>query len=183
MVASPAMEPVSRPRNFGFFSKTHARIEPRHGGKGGGEVRVQESGHGDLVHPKLASRIEPVPAEPEKPRAQGDEGNAVRSAVLHVPRADEEHRGQRREAREAWTTMPPAKSRTPHCASRPSPQIMCTSGKYTRMSHTTRKMKYAGKRTRLAKAPGDQRRGDDGEHHLVDDEGEHRDLAVSERPT
>ena len=29
---------------------------------------------------------------------------------------------------EACTTMPPAKSRTPHCASRPLPQIMCTNG-------------------------------------------------------
>src|SRR5579863_3509259 len=55
---------------------------------------------------------------------------------------------------ELWTTMPPAKSSTPHLANRPSAlQIMWTKGKYTKISQAVRNRKYALKVTRSANAP------------------------------
>src|SRR5450759_5740234 len=52
-----------------------------------------------------------------------------------------------------WTTIPPAKSSTPHRWRTPPPQIMWTNGKYTNRSHAVKKTMYALKVTRLAKAP------------------------------
>src|ERR1043166_7955685 len=75
------------------------------------------------------------------------------------------------------TTMPPAKSSTPHFASSPPPHTMCTNGKYTNSSQSVRKMKYA-LRHPVRERPGDERRRDDREHHLVGDVHDERNAVV-----
>ena len=49
--------------------------------------------------------------------------------------------------------MPPAKSFTPHVASRPPPHTMWTNGKYTNTSQAVRNSMYALNVTRFVNAP------------------------------
>ena len=55
---------------------------------------------------------------------------------------------------EAWTTVPPAKSRAPSLNSQPSDaQTQCAIGEYTKIDHRMVKMTKLAKRFRSAKAP------------------------------
>ena len=77
-----------------------------------------------------------------------------------------------------WTTMPPAKSRTPHCAMIPPPQIMCTNGKVDE-DQPGREEEHVGlEPDAIREGAGDEGRRDDREHHLVAEEHEERDRVV-----
>mmetsp|Transcript_530 Transcript_530/g.2039 ORF Transcript_530/g.2039 Transcript_530/m.2039 type:complete len:210 (+) Transcript_530:612-1241(+) len=54
---------------------------------------------------------------------------------------------------EMCTTMPPAKSHTPHSARKPPPHTEWQKGKYTRCTHAAMKMRYGANIMRSANAP------------------------------
>ena len=80
---------------------------------------------------------------------------------------------------DACTTIPPAKSSTPHFARMPSGlHSMCTNGKYTKMSHAGEEQKVRLERHAIGERAGDERRRDDREHHLIRDVHDERNAGV-----
>ena len=129
-VARPAIDPVSRPTNFGFFSMIQARISQVTAANEAAMSVLRNASDGDRVDLQLAAGVEAVPAEPQQPGAEGDERDAVRPLVLTTFRRPTKNT----EASAAMpamqcTTMPPAKSRTPLFCRIPPPQIMWANGK------------------------------------------------------
>ena len=76
------------------------------------------------------------------------------------------------------TTMPPAKSSTPQRCRMPPPQTMCTKGKYTKRQPAGEKQAVGLEGHAIGEGAGDERRRDDGEHHLVGDEDHGRNGVV-----
>src|ERR1051326_3182743 len=74
--------PCEEPEKLRFLGDQPVDRHPGDSRKRCGDVFVQECAGGDGVDADLASRVEPVPAEPEETRPEGDKRNAVRPATL-----------------------------------------------------------------------------------------------------
>ena len=83
MVASPATAPVSSPRNLGLCVDPPVKEKPDNRGKRGGDIGVQESRRRDRIDAQLTARVKTVPSEPQKPRAQGHQRDAMGPTVTH----------------------------------------------------------------------------------------------------
>ena len=128
-VASPATAPVSNPRNLGFFSLNHATSNQATAANEAARsvlrnaVAVTESTRISLpaLNPYHPNHSKPVPS------ATSGMLCGPRSAVCRFPTYSTDAKA----AMPAMlcTTMPPAKSFTPHCCRKPPPQTMCTNGK------------------------------------------------------
>jgi len=153
IVASPATAPVRRPRNLGLrvviqSIASHAmpaKLAARSVFTNATAVTLSTRNSLPALKPYHPNQSSPVP------RATRGIECGPRSTILRRPTYSTDASA----AMPAMlcTTMPPAKSSTPQCAMMPPPQIMCTNGKYTSVSHAERNSMYAGKRTRLANAP------------------------------
>ena len=73
-----------------------------------------------------------------------------------------------------WTTMPPAKSTTPHLGEKAAAPDPMDEGDVDEQAPEHEEDQVGRKLTRSANAPLIKRRGDDGEHHLEEEEGEER---------
>src|SRR5579863_1287115 len=153
IVTNPATAPVSNPKNFGFFSLNHATsIHVTAANEGAtsvfkNAVAVTESTRISLpaLNPYHPNHSRPVPSATRGILC------GPRSRTLRFPTYSTD--ASAAIPAMLWTTIPPAKSFTPHCCSTPPPQTMCTNGKYTNVSHPVRNIIYALNDTRFVNAP------------------------------
>ena len=67
---------------LGLAGEDPVNAQPADGGGRGGEIRVDESEHGDLIDSQLAASVEAVPAEPQEAGAEREEGDVVGLGLL-----------------------------------------------------------------------------------------------------
>jgi len=129
IVARPATAPVRRPRNFGrpvrcqsIASQTIAANDAATSVLRNATAVVESTRNSlPALKPYQPNHSRPVPratsgmlcAPPSSPRRRPTYSTDARAATPAI----------------AWTTIPPAKSRTPRSARNPPPQIMWTNGK------------------------------------------------------
>ena len=108
-----------------------ARADPGQGRGGGGGVRDDEGAGREAAGGDRRAGVEAEPAEPQEARAEDGHRDVVRLDLLGAgdALADQQGDDQGGQAGEAWTTVPPAKSRAPSLNSQPSvAQTQCAIG-------------------------------------------------------
>mmetsp|Transcript_56479 Transcript_56479/g.104579 ORF Transcript_56479/g.104579 Transcript_56479/m.104579 type:complete len:200 (+) Transcript_56479:667-1266(+) len=152
-VASPAIAPTQRPTNFGRPSRSQSMINHM---KSATEAAISEFTAAATEAP-LTFKADP-PLKPNQPNHNNAVPSAtngmlwgVSSASLRLPTTTRLPNAENPAV--MCTTMPPAKSHTPHSAIHPPPQTQWQKGAYTKTIHNGRKMRKALNLNLSAKAP------------------------------
>ncbi len=149
-----------------------------HGGRGG-EEGVHDRLGGDAVGGQRRAGVEPGPAEPQDAGAEqrSAAGCAAASASSGQPLRWPSRSTRARAAAPAfmWTTAPPAKSRAPMSASQPPREDHVGDRRVHQHQPHADEHGVGAELEAVGRGPGDQRRRDDGERHLVGAEQDERD--------
>src|SRR3984893_17265262 len=127
IVARPATAPVSRPTKCGFFAYHHSTNSHVVAAKDAAMSVFKKAVA--VMSSTLTSLPALNPYQPNQSRPVPSAMNGMlcaESTNLRLPTYSTD--ASAAQPALAWTTMPPAKSRAPQCASRPPPQNMCTNG-------------------------------------------------------
>jgi hypothetical protein len=116
--------------------------------------------------------LKPYHPNQSRPVPSATSGMLCGPFVGHAPLAHVEHGCQGRHARDIVHHNAAREILHAPGASSPPPHTMWTNGKYTHSSHAVRNSGVSLERDPVGKRARDQRRGDDGEHHLIGAEHE-----------
>jgi hypothetical protein len=92
---------------------------------------VDDRRSGAAVRGQRRAAVEAEPADPQQHRARASSAGRVRQqrwTGKALPLAEQQRDTSAETPAVVWTTMPPAKSSTPACASQPPPHTQCATG-------------------------------------------------------
>ena len=134
---------------------------------------IEERQRGDRVHGELAAGVEAEPAEPQQAGPERDEGNVVRQLVLDPALADVQDRGERGDPGDGVDDDAAGEVEDAPLLQQPAAPDHVDEGEVDEEQPEREEDQVGLEADAVGEGPGDQRGGDDREHHLEDHEDQH----------
>jgi len=168
------------PDHLGFLFENPGEQQPGEGGDGSGEVRVEEGGDGDGVGSELVAGVETEPAEPEERGADGEEGEVMGGVFLvRGPSADIQDAGERGHAGAGMDDDAAAVVLDAPGGEETVAPDHVDEGEVDEEEPGDEEDEVGFEVDAVGEGAADEGRGDDRDHHLVDDEDEEGDGVVA----
>ena len=179
MVASPATAPVSRPTNFGFFSKIQATISQVIAAK---DAAVSVFRNASAVIESTRSSLpalNPYHPNHSRPVPSATSGMLCGAAVGDAPPPHIEHGGQRGDPGDGVHHDAAREVEHAPLLQQAAAPDHVDEGEVDEQQPANEEDQVGAEPHAVGERAGDQGRGDDGEHHLVREEHEVRNRWVA----